>query len=240
VDKEEPIGREEEPKQLGLREEPPRPNSELAPAASQPDVSHLSDEDLILLLRSGSHPAMSVLFDRFHRLVLSVAGRIVRDYAEAEDVMQEVFLEIYRKAALFDPAKGSAKVWILQYAYHRSMNRRQFLAIRGHYDPRSPTISNGNGWEPQVSSNGWGGLTTEERERIMLQGMNCLSEKQRTALQLAYFEGLLVKEIAERMGETVERVNHYYFRGLLKLREALHELMTGEKDDKKCAETVKS
>ena len=154
--------------------------------------------------------------------------------------MQEVFLEIYRKATLFNPAKGSDKVWILQYAYHRSMNRRQFLAIRGHYDPRSPIISNGNGWEPQVSSNGWGGLTTEERERIMLKGMNCLSEKQRTALQLAYFEGLLIKEIAERMGETVERVNNYYFRGLRKLREALHEMLSGEKDDKKCTETVKS
>ncbi len=194
----------------------------------------------MLLLRTGSHFAMSVLFDRFHKLVLSVACRILRDFAEAEDMMQDVFLEIYRKAALFDPAKGSAKVWILQYAYHRSMNRRQFLALRGHYDPRNPIIPNRNGWEPYVSRNGWGGLTIEERERIMLKGMNCLSEKQRTALQLAYFEGLLIKEIAERMGETVERVNNYYFRGLRKLREALHELMTGEKDERKCTETVKS
>jgi RNA polymerase sigma-70 factor (ECF subfamily) len=225
---------------LGLREEPPRPNGELAPAADHSEVSRLRDEELILLLRSGSHPAMSVLFDRFHRLVLSVACRIVRDSAEAEDVMQEVFLEIYRKAALFDPAKGSAKVWILQYAYHRSMNRRQFLALRGHYDPRDGIVPNRQAWDPQTSRNGWGGLTIEERERIMLRGMESLSEKQRTALRLAYFEGLLVKEIAERMGETVERVNNYYFRGLRKLRDVLHEMLTGEKDDKKCAETVKS
>lgn len=225
---------------MSFSNETPRPNSELPSSATPPEVSHLSDEDLILLLRTGSHPAMSVLFDRFHRLILSVSCRILRDFAEAEDVMQDVFLEIYRKAALFDPAKGSAKVWILQYAYHRSINRRQFLALRGHYDPRNPIISNGNGWEPRVSPNGWGGLTIEERERIMLKGMNCLSEKQRTALQLAYFEGLLIKEIAERMGETAERVNNYYFRGLRKLRETLHELMTGEKDDRKCTETVKS
>jgi RNA polymerase sigma-70 factor (ECF subfamily) len=224
---------------LDLREEPPRPNGGLLPA-NDPEVSHLRDEELILLLRSGSHPAMSVLFDRFHKLVLSVACRIVRDSAEAEDVMQEVFLEIYRKAALFDPAKGSAKVWILQYAYHRSMNRRQFLALRNHYDPRNAPTPNRPEWDPQTSRNGWGGLTIEERERIMLKGMESLSEKQRTALRLAYFEGLLVKEIAERMGETVERVSNYYFRGLRKLRDVLHEMLVSEKDHKKCAETVKS
>jgi RNA polymerase sigma-70 factor (ECF subfamily) len=182
---------------------------------------------------------MSVLFDRFHRLVLSVARRILRDSAEAEDLMQEVFLEIYRKAALFDPARGSAKVWILQYAYHRSMNRRQFLTLRGHYDPRNPVISNGNRWEPHAPRNGWGGLTVEERERIMLKGMESLSAKQRTALQLAYFEGLLVKEIAERMGETPERVNNYYFRGLRKLREVLQEMLHGGKDERRCTATVK-
>lgn len=220
--------------------ENPRSTPERPSANASREVSHLSDEELILLLRSGSHPAMSVLFDRFHRLVLSVACRIVRDFGEAEDVMQEVFLEIYRKATLFDPAKGSAKVWILQYAYHRSMNRRQFLAIRGHYDPRNSVISNRQEWEPQMSPNGWGGLTIEERERIMLKGMESLSEKQRTVLQLAYFEGLLIKEIAERMGESAERVNNYYFRGLHKLRDVLHEMLASAKDDKKCTETVKS
>lgn len=83
----------------------------------------------------------------------------------------------------------------------------------------------------------------EERERIMLRGMESLTEKQRTVLKLAYFEGLLVKEIAERLGETEDRINNYYFRGIRKLRDVLHEMLSGEKgrkDDRKCTETVKS
>ncbi|MCI0724755.1 MAG: hypothetical protein L0338_38200, partial [Acidobacteria bacterium] len=86
--------------------------SRVSPAYSA-EVACLSDDDLLLLLREGSHDAMSALFDRFHRLILSVTSRILRDAGEAEDMMQDVFLEIYRKAYLFDPGKGSAKTWIL-------------------------------------------------------------------------------------------------------------------------------
>ncbi|OFV93612.1 MAG: hypothetical protein A3H28_16215 [Acidobacteria bacterium RIFCSPLOWO2_02_FULL_61_28] len=85
-------------------------------------------------LRQGRPDALPILFDRFYRLVLKVAMRILRDPGEAEDVMREVFLEIFNKAAQFDPAKGSTKTWILQYAYHRSLSRRRYLAHRNFYD----------------------------------------------------------------------------------------------------------
>ena len=88
----------------------------------------LTDEDVMEQLREGHPNALPILFDRFHRLVLKIALRILRDPGEAEDVMQEIFLEIFRKAGQFDPAKGSAKTWILQYVYHRSLSRRQYLA----------------------------------------------------------------------------------------------------------------
>jgi Sigma-70 region 2 len=79
-----------------------------------------SDEDVMEQLRQGHPDALPILFDRFYRLVLKIALRILRDPGEAEDVMQEVFFEIFNKAAQFDPAKGSTKTWILQYAYHQS------------------------------------------------------------------------------------------------------------------------
>src|SRR5204863_3181836 len=78
--------------------------------------------------------ALAVLFDRYQRLIFKVALKILRDSGEAEDVMQSVFLEIMRVATQFDPQRGSTKVWLLQYAYHRSMNRRQLLIIRHFYD----------------------------------------------------------------------------------------------------------
>jgi len=85
----------------------------------------VSDEDLLQQLRGGATDALAILFDRHWRQVFSVADRILRNSAVAEDVMQEVFLEIYRDASKFDPAGGSVKTWILQRANHRSLNRWQ-------------------------------------------------------------------------------------------------------------------
>jgi RNA polymerase sigma-70 factor (ECF subfamily) len=95
---------------------------------------HLTDKELIDEAQRGRPQALGLLFDRYYRLVFQVAKKILRDEAEAEDLMQEVFLEVYRKAGLYDDSKGSVKNWLLQYAYHRSFNRRKYLALRGFYD----------------------------------------------------------------------------------------------------------
>jgi len=96
-------------------------------------MKELHDNEVMAHLQAGHGDALAVIFDRYHRLVLSIALKIVRDRGEAEDVMQNVFLEIFRAAAQFDPAKGTTKTWLLQYAYHRSLNRRQQLAARHFY-----------------------------------------------------------------------------------------------------------
>jgi RNA polymerase sigma-70 factor (ECF subfamily) len=122
--------------------------------------STMTDEDVMEQLRNGSPDALPLLFDRFHRLVLKIALRILRDPGEAEDVMQEIFFEIFNKASQFDPAKGSTKTWILQYAYHRSLSRRQYLALRNFYDRHQTTELE------VVESNrvdvSWRGLTFQE------------------------------------------------------------------------------
>src|SRR5678816_3535937 len=127
------------------------------PLLRMPD---LTDEDVMLQLREGNPNALPILFDRFHRLVLKIALRILRDPAEAEDVMQDIFLEIFNKADQFDPAKGSAKAWILQYAYHRSLSRRQYLTLRNFYNRHQMTeleITHTNS-----SAVSWRGLTFQE------------------------------------------------------------------------------
>src|SRR5208282_3182033 len=109
------------------------PSTDRVQPPSFAELKVLSDSELMAHLHAGCNDALAVLFDRYHRLVLSIALKIVRDSGEAEDVMQTVFLEIFRSAAQFDPAKGSTKVWILQYAYHRAINRRQHLNARNFY-----------------------------------------------------------------------------------------------------------
>ncbi len=100
---------------------------------SMAQLEGLSDEQLMACLQQGQNDALAVLFDRYQKLVLSIALKIVRDRQEAEDVTQTVFLDVYRAVAQFDPRKGNTKVWLMQYAYHRAINRRQHLLAREFY-----------------------------------------------------------------------------------------------------------
>ena len=184
-------------------------------------MPNLSDEDVIEQLRRGHPDALPILFDRFYRLVLRIATRILRDPGEAEDVMQDVFFELFNKAAQFDPAKGSAKTWILQYAYHRSLSRRQYLALRNFYDRRQ--ISEREVSESSAADVSWRGLTAPEWRRVIEQGLATLNQKQRKTIELACFQGLLLSEIAERTQESLPNVRHYYYRGLEGLRKFLQE-----------------
>jgi len=172
-------------------------------------------------LRQGQPNALSLLFDRHYRLVFSVALRILRDHGEAEDLMQEVFLEIYRKAGQFDPSKGSAKTWILQYAYHRSLNRQRYLNLRSFYDGRA--ASEMDEWELPQNSTAWNGLTYHEWARVIEKGLEKLSERERQTLDLVYFQGFVLKEVAVQMNEPLPNVRNYYYRGLKKLRDFLQE-----------------
>src|SRR5262245_35032959 len=98
------------------------------------ELAALNDEEVMSSLQAGADDALAVLFDRYHRLVYSIAVRIVRDRGEAEDVTQIVFLDFYKAAAQFDPAKGTTKTWLLQYAYHRALGRKRHLNVRRFYD----------------------------------------------------------------------------------------------------------
>jgi DNA-directed RNA polymerase specialized sigma24 family protein len=76
------------------------------------ELAKVDDETVMRHLQLGQRDALAVLFDRYHRLVMNIASRILRDAGEAEDLMQSVFLEIFRSAAQFDPAKGTTRVWL--------------------------------------------------------------------------------------------------------------------------------
>jgi RNA polymerase sigma-70 factor (ECF subfamily) len=193
----------------------------------------MSDEDVMEQLRNGHPDALRILFDRFHRLVLKIALRILRDTGEAEDVMQEIFLEIFNKAGQFDPAKGSAKTWILQYAYHRSLSRRQYLTLRNFYNQHQGTEL--DVLESNRVDVSWRGLTFQEWRQVIQRGLATLNEKQRKTLELVCFQGLLLGEIAERTNETLANVRHHYYRGLQGLRRFLQTESGSEVQRRKLA-----
>jgi RNA polymerase sigma-70 factor (ECF subfamily) len=182
------------------------------------ELSQLPDPELIALLQAGHNDALAVLFDRYHRLILSVAFKILRDPAEAEDVMQSVFLEVYRVAGQFESSRGSAKVWLLQYAYHRSMNRREYLRVRGIYGgeyphrQQSPTSDAPNREAPSHE------VSHPEARCMVREAMESLSQPQQAVLHMAYFEDMPLKDIAVTRGESLGNVRHHYYRALRRLR----------------------
>lgn len=178
-------------------------------------LERLSDDQLMASLQAGCHDALAVLFDRYHRLIFSIALRIVRDRGEAEDVMQNVFLEIFRAAAQFDPAKGSTRVWMLQYAYHRAISRKQYLNTRSFYSLQGKEDLANSLPQEDLSV---GKFTPGELKHLLKEGLATLSPVQRRVIELASFEGLSMKEIGEKTGESLVNVRHHYYRGLRKLR----------------------
>src|SRR5947208_16707561 len=93
----------------------------------------LTDEGLITGVQTGDRDALALLFRRYAHPVRNIGQRILRDRAEADDLVQEVFLYIHRKSTLFDRSKGSARSWIIQVAYTQALLRRRQLKSHGFY-----------------------------------------------------------------------------------------------------------
>lgn len=180
------------------------------------DLLRLSDKRIMEELRAGNTDSFAVIFKRYHRLVHTTALRILRDAGEAEDLTQGVFLEVYRKAGQFDPARGILKVWLLQYAYSRSMNRRNYLMVRQFKQQLDINEADkaDSLWSPAS-------LLTPESARLSDQLIVVLPEAQRRTIEMFFFEGLTLKEIAVRTNQSFSNVRHHYYRGLGRLREFL-------------------
>jgi RNA polymerase sigma-70 factor (ECF subfamily) len=174
----------------------------------------LCDDQVMRELVAGNADAFAVVFRRYHRLVYVTALRILRDVPEAEDVTQSVFLEIYRKAAQFDSARGTLKVWLLQFAYSRSTSRRNQLLARQVCLCDVPAGEGESIWSPVQ-------LPAQEAVRLTSQLLGGLPDAQRQTITMFFFQGLSLKEIAERRNETFSNVRHHYYRGLERLREFL-------------------
>ncbi len=210
-------------------------SAEMRPRVKEPcglsfaQLCKLSDENVLAHVEAGHDDALAVLFDRYHRLILSVALKTLRDLGEAEDVTQAVFLEIYKAAAQFDPARGTTKVWLLQYAYHRSVNRREYLKRRKFYETEDlEQVDRGLLERSQPAVIGSNTLTFQELRRLVRQALETLNQRQKRTIQLAYFEGMSLNDIAEHTGESLGNVRHNYYRGLQRLRSVVRDGCSNE------------
>ena len=191
-----------------------RVHSPLA-AADHLTIAEPTDEQLLSQVGLGSRDALGLLFRRHARAVFHVAWRILRDESEADDLRQEVFLYLSERSQNFDAEKGSGVSWIIQVTYHRAIDRRRYLDFRQHYsseefdEQRMPTAA----VEPSPEALDGRAIRDHLREQ--------LTADQQQTLELHFFEGYSLREIAERNGQTVGNVRHHYYRALERLRSHL-------------------
>src|SRR5579859_5205159 len=174
-----------------------------------------SDEQLLSQVGLGSRDALGLLFRRHARAVFHVAWRILRDESEADDLRQEVFIYLSERSQLFDAQKGSGASWIMQITYHRAIDRRRYLGFRQHYNAEEFDEQRMPATATQPSPETLDGKAIRDR----LRGQ--LTPDQQQTLELHFFEGYSLREIAERNGQTIGNVRHHYYRALERLRSHL-------------------
>jgi RNA polymerase sigma-70 factor (ECF subfamily) len=177
-----------------------------------------TDEELVSDLLANEPDALTVLFQRHSALVFRIARRILRNDAEAEDAVQQVFFDVFRAAEQFEAEKGSFKTWLLIFAYHRTFNSRRQLRTHGYYDADSVEEL------PEGLIHGVGRrLPFASAEAVILveQVLKLIQPRQRRAIELIYYEGLTAEQASEVTGESVRVVRHNLYRGLERLRGAL-------------------
>jgi len=170
------------------------------------------DATLLSAVRSGDEHAMAQLYERYSSIVYSVALRVLGDTGAAEDTLQEVFMQLWRSPAVFDPSRGSLAGWLAVIARNRAIDslrkRRPETDITEIVVSIEPDLASGAEWNRVL-----------EKIRSTLTGMPSL---QRSALEMAFFEGLTHTEIAEKTGEPLGTIKTRIRAGLVTLRKAFN------------------
>jgi RNA polymerase sigma-70 factor (ECF subfamily) len=179
------------------------------------ELAHLSDEALVALAARSDQTALAELYDRYGRVAWGLALRILRDEALAEDAVQEAFLTLWRTAARFVPERSSARTWILTLVHRRAVDlvRRE---ERRRAEPLESAI------EPSVGAADEDAWLRLERGRVQ-DALHRLPDREREALELAYYGGFTQSELAQRLGEPLGTIKSRMFTGLARLRELLAE-----------------
>jgi RNA polymerase sigma-70 factor, ECF subfamily len=177
--------------------------------------------DIEMLQRVGRRdvPAFQELYRKFSGLLYSTIYRVLNDHQDTEDIMQEVLVQIWQKAHLYEPGKGKPLTWITTMARNRAIDR-----IRSKQ--RRSKLNDGFEQESKVAQPEFIDDTSDlvisgEQDRVVQKAVLDLTPDQREAIQLAYFGGLTQSEIAERLHEPLGTVKARIRRGVQRLEQAV-------------------
>ncbi|MBI5305535.1 MAG: sigma-70 family RNA polymerase sigma factor [Chloroflexi bacterium] len=178
-----------------------------------------SDEQLVDALMRGETWVMSALYDRYGRLVFSLALRILNDRTAAEETVQEVFVKVWRRARNFDASRGKFSSWLTGIAHHHAIDELRRRRVR-------PSVAEDEMAVLDVVDSGPAphelAVQSHERHRIR-EALGAIPLEQRRAIEMAYFEGLTQQEIADALEQPLGTIKTRMRLGMQKLKTLLDE-----------------
>jgi len=178
------------------------------------DAAASDDAAVLARIASGDEAALAAFYDRWVQPVYSVVVQLLRDADDAEDVLEETFWQVWGRASTFDPARGTARTWVLTIARNRALDRIRARA-RGPESVPLPELLASD--QPDASES----AEAQERREQVAHALAAIPADQRRALELAYFGGYTQTEIAERLQQPVGTVKTRMRLGMQKLRALL-------------------
>lgn len=171
------------------------------------------DEALIERVKSRDEGAFALIYDRYERLAYSLARRILGDDIGAEDVVQEVFLDVWRRAESFDARRGRLRTWLLSMVHHRSID-----AVRRRRGLPTPDSASLAAQAATDVDDVWKAVAASVDAEAVRGALDSVPEEQRRAIELAYFGGYTHREIADVTGVPLGTVKGRIRIGMEKLR----------------------
>lgn len=178
------------------------------------------DKDVRVLQRiaAGDRAAFAEFYDAYSGLLFSLAVRIVNDPREAEDVLQDVCLQIWEKAGNYDPRLGKPIHWAVALARNKAIDRVRASQRRARLVEQAASSGAGETGAPMTANDA---LHGRERAALIKNALAGLPPEQRNAIELAFFSGLTQNEISEKLREPLGTIKARIRRGMLKLRDLL-------------------
>lgn len=176
-----------------------------------------SDDALLVRTGQGDRDAFETLYDRFVPRVFGLVKKVVRDPTLSRDTTQDVLTELWRTAPRFDPERGNAVAWILTLAHRRAVD-----TVRREQSARDRADVVGRREDAQRPFDDVSEAVTMADEHSQVRGaLDALTDLQRQAIELAYFEGMTYREVSERLDVPLGTIKTRMRDGMIRLRDAL-------------------
>ena len=180
------------------------------------DDRNRAQVQLLAAMARGEKAALASLYDQLSGPLYSLAYRMLSDATEAQDLLQDIFLQSWRTAGTYDPSRGSVFSWLATLVRNRAIDRIRMRQRRAELlSEAAPDL------QPVSGEDSSGALWRHEKAEAVRTALTNLAPDQQQALELAYFSGLTQQEIAARLNEPLGTIKARIRRGLLKLKELL-------------------